>query len=165
MTTKFAHPTESRTTRLLPSYLTGAATAAMFAFIAGAWAENAGWFADPETAIPHHDETAEAVSVHDQTLHDTAFETAKGVPSSAVENPERVLTNLTVYSDGRDIGHIRSVTLDERGQATRIEIAFNDGTNGAWVDASAIAYDSAHRRAVTSLDPGEMKALEHVRLR
>jgi hypothetical protein len=138
----------------------------MFAFIAGAWAENAGWFADPETGIAHHDEAAEAVSVHDQAQYDNAsFETVREIPSSAVQDPQRVLTNLTVYSGGRDIGHIRSVTLDARGQATRIEIAFNDGTNDATVDARTIVYDAAHRRAVTALDPGEMKAVEHVRFR
>jgi hypothetical protein len=80
------------------------------------------------------------------------------VALGAVRDPERTLTNLTLYANGRDVGHIRSVQLDPLGTPARVEIAFNDGESAAWVDANAIAYDAAHRRAVTALDPGKMKA-------
>ena len=149
------------------SYLTGAATAALFAFIAGAWAANDGLFSDDTDSVgaPHQGQAVEAISVDDQTPHDFTPREAETdhVPAPAVHDPERILTNLTVYADGRDIGHIRSIELNPQGEAARVEIAFNDGQSTAWVDAKSIAYDAAHRRAVTALDPGEMKALEHAR--
>ena len=154
-------------TRLLGSYLTGAATAALFAFVAGAWAENAGWFSERDSTLAHHDQAAEVISVDDQTPHDfTPRESEDArIPASAVNDPQRVLTNLTVYSEGRDVGHIRSVVLDPGGHVARVEIASNDGASTAWFDAKAVSYDAVHRRVVTASDPGEMKALAHARFR
>src|SRR5262245_11672469 len=68
MTVQITDPDESRgefPTRLLGSYLTGAATVAMFAFVAGAWAENSGLFAD--NTAPHREQVVQAISADDQT--------------------------------------------------------------------------------------------------
>src|SRR5262249_32434392 len=92
-------------TRLLGSYLTGAATAALFAFVAGAWAENAGWFSEPDNALAHRDQAAEAIIVGNQTPQDLTQRESEDerIPASSINNPERVLTNLTVHSAGRDV--------------------------------------------------------------
>ncbi len=95
----------------------------------------------------------------------TAQSGSQSGPLSDVRDPEQTLTNLTVYSRGRDVGHIRSVEVGQAGLPQRVEIAFNDGASAAWVSADALRYDGEHRLATTTLDPGEMKALEHTRLR
>jgi hypothetical protein len=82
---------------------------------------------------------------------------------AAVRDPGRTLTNLTVYSRGRNIGHISHVALDSGGVPRRVQIAFNDGASAAWIDVAAIDYDATHRLATTGLDLGEMKALEATR--
>jgi hypothetical protein len=98
--------------------------------------------------------------VHDATpVEPEARDTHAIVGLSAVRDPARTLTNLTVYSRGRDIGHIKTVAIDGEGVPRHVEIAFNDGASTAWVDAAAIDYDAAHKLATTALDPGEIKAL------
>jgi hypothetical protein len=137
----------------------------MFAFVAGAWAENTGLFAD--STATHRDQVVQAISADDQTPSDFTTRESNNdrVPAAQVDDPERVLTNLTVYAQGRDVGHIRNVALDPSGHVARLEIAFNDGSSSAWVDAKAMSYDPAHRRVVSARDPGEIKALEHARFR
>ena len=137
----------------MTSYMVGAATAAAFAFAAGVWAQN------DSSPLGPGDAQAQ-IAQHSQTAPLTA-----DTPIANVDEPQRKLTNLTVYSNGRDIGHIKNVVLDDGGSPQRIEIAFNDGQSSAWIDAAALHYDSEHRRALTALEPGEIKALEATRFR
>jgi len=142
------------------TYLIAGATAAAFAFVAGALAQNETWLRDQGP----HTVSVEGLGAHDPSPAEIeAHEGHAVVGLSAVRNPGRTLTNLTVYSRGRDIGHIKTVATDGEGVPRRVLIAFNDGVSTAWVDAAAIDYDAGHRLAVTALDPGEIKAMAATR--
>jgi hypothetical protein len=141
---------------MLGSHLTGAVTAAAIGLAAGAFAESGSDWTS-HTRVERAG-AAELTGALDPA--DGRGETAGGtIGLSEVSAPERTLTNLTVYSHGVDIGHIKSVIVGEGGRVELVEIALNDGSAPAWLDATTVQYDSVHRLATTGMNSGDLKAL------
>jgi hypothetical protein len=135
---------------------------------AGAMAQTGTWQSDQDPLRSRSVEEQGARDLTPEQMEARKSQSREGqavVGLAAVRDPARRLTNLTVYSRGRDIGHVRRVEMDAGGVPRRIEIAFNDGASTAWVDAAVVDYDASHRLVTTGLDPGEIKALAATRFR
>src|SRR5689334_1024883 len=101
---------------MLRAQLPGLAIAAVFALGAGVLSEND----HPGTLKTAQAETAPVIAPASKpALHEMP---AGVMDVGEVEAPQTTLTNLTVYSRGRDIGHIQNVLLGDSGRAELVEI-------------------------------------------
>jgi hypothetical protein len=137
------------------------ATAMIFAANAGAQTYPGPSNANPAPAPAAQSQAAPSPSAHAMN----ASISPAAVELSAVAEPERALTNLTVYARGVDVGHISRVSLDSAGKVDRVEVSFNNDMPRAWIHADDLRYDPAKRQIVTALSVGVMQKISSMRLK
>ena len=80
------------------------------------------------------------------------------VPLNQVENvPERVATARVTDADGRVIGAVQRVEI-ENGRPTRLDIALMGSANTVALDAGSVRYDAANNVVATSESVSQLLA-------